>query len=114
MRPSLALKTACLLAAALFLAPGCSGIKNEFQDRNLYRIGPISISGQRVVSGQVPRILVKRFDIAPEFESNAFVFLISQDQFREDFYNQFMVAPARMITHSVKEAFLASGLFMAR
>ncbi|WP_022667013.1 ABC-type transport auxiliary lipoprotein family protein [Desulfospira joergensenii] len=90
---------------------GCSGIKSEFPLQNLFRItsGPWT-AGQ---PEQGADLLVSPFDISPEFESDSFVFRVSRDQYKVDFYNRFMVSPAEMITHSVREDLYASRLFKA-
>lgn len=97
---------ACLIV--LFLA-GCAGIQSEFQERNLYRIGvdpPDTISTDKGAG-----LIVRRFDIAPEFESNFFVYRVADSRFTGDYYHKFMVAPSRMLTDAVREALFASPLF---
>jgi len=56
-------------------------------------------------------LLVNRFSISPEFETNSFVYRLSPTRFATDFYNNFMVSPARMITEVIQEDLWASPLF---
>ncbi|MCP4723288.1 MAG: ABC transporter, partial [Desulfobacteraceae bacterium] len=56
-------------------------------------------------------LLVKRFSISPEFETNSFVYRLSPTRFTTDFYNNFIVSPARMITNVIQEDLWGSPLF---
>ena len=96
------------LIALLFLS-GCSGIKSDSPRQNLFRISADSREISQLEQGA--GLLVRPFDINPEFESGSFVFRVSQDQFKEDFYNKFMISPARMITNAVREDLIASPVF---
>ncbi|MCA1786418.1 MAG: ABC transporter [Desulfotignum sp.] len=100
----------CMLLVILFLT-GCTGIHKDFPEKNLFRIDPprpVTISpGLEMGKG----LLVRQFDISPEFETNFFMYQVSQDRFTGDYYNKFMVSPARMITDAVKEALYNSAFF---
>jgi hypothetical protein len=56
-------------------------------------------------------LLVKRFSISPEFETNSFVYRLSPTRFSTDFYNNFLISPARMITEVIQEDLWASPFF---
>jgi uncharacterized lipoprotein YmbA len=95
---------------ALFIMAGCTGLKNNFEEKSFYRIQAGSqMAVQKVPGGKT--LMVKRFSIAPEFETNAFVYQLTPTQFATDYYNNFIVSPARMITDAVKEDLWASPLF---
>jgi cholesterol transport system auxiliary component len=100
----------CMLLVILCLA-GCSGIHKDFPEKNLFRIHPplpVKISaGLETGKG----LLVRQFDISPEFETNFFIYQVSQGRFTGDYYNKFMVSPARMISDAVKEALYNSAFF---
>lgn len=103
--------TAFLAGTLLF--SGCSGIKTDFQERNLFRI-TAPFKGETVAhSTKGAGLLVRRFDIAPEFESSSFVYRVSENRFIGDYFNKFMVPPARMISDAAKEGLYATPLFKA-
>lgn len=96
---------------SLYLMTGCSGIQNKFQEKNIYRIQAQS----RMAASNTPEtgegLRVQRFAVAPEFETDSFVYRLSPTRFTTDFYNNFMVSPARMITDILREDLWASPLF---
>ncbi len=93
---------------ALYLMTGCSGLRNDFKDKNFYRV-------QGSQAAETPEtgkgLLVKRFSISPEFDTNSFVYRLSPTRFGTDYYNNFIVSPARMITDVIQEDLWASPLF---
>lgn len=93
----------------LFILSGCSGIRSAYPRQGVFRITAGSWETPRPALGA--GLLVRLFEISPEFESTSFVFQVSRDRFKEDFYNRFMVSPARMITHAVREDLTASPFF---
>ena len=100
-----------LIFLSLYLLTGCSGIRNEFQEKNFYRIQATSHMAARNTSKTGKGLLVKRFSISPEFETNSFVYRLSPTRFTTDYYNSFLVSPARMITDVIQEDLWASPLF---
>lgn len=100
---------AALIILALVFAGGCSGIKTDFQERNLFRIKTPATAPGQTTRGK--GLLVRRFGIAPEFEPSSFVYQVSQSRFVGDYYNKFMVPPARMISDAVKEGLISGPLF---
>ncbi len=94
---------------SLYLVTGCSGLRNDFKDKNFYRIqgSPMAIDTPEAGNG----LLVKRFSISPEFDTNSFVYRLSPTRFGTDYYNNFIVSPSRMITDVIQEDLWASPLF---
>lgn len=87
---------------------GCTGIRNQYQEKKTYQVRP---APRIPASEKGAGLLVKRFEISPEFETTAFVYRLSKTQFGTDHYNHFMVPPARMFTESIRENLYASPLF---
>ena len=102
-RPVLIFLSLCILA-------GCANIRNEFQEKSFYRIQAHSQMANPITPGG-EALLVNRFSISPEFETNSFVYRLSPTRFATDFHNNFMVSPARMITEVIQEDLWASPLF---
>jgi len=90
---------------------GCSGIIKDFPETNLFTIAPPRIFGETGTHDTGKGLLVRQFDISPEFESSFFIYKESDNRFSGDYYNKFMVSPARMITDAVKEALYHSAFF---
>ena len=56
-------------------------------------------------------LFVNRFTINPEFDSKQFVYQISNFEYEADYYNEFYIPPAIMITQKVSNWLSESGLF---
>lgn len=102
---------AAVAVLVLITLAGCSGIKNQYQQKRMFRLTANSHMAQLQSQKTGEGLLVKRFNISPEFESNSFVYRASQTRYGSDFYNNYMVPPARMITDLVMEDLYASALF---
>ena len=103
--------TAWLISLLGFCLGGCSGIIKDFPETNLFTIAPPLRTGETGTHNTGKGLLVRQFDISPEFESSFFIYKESDNRFSGDFYNKFMVSPARMITDAVKEALYTSAFF---
>lgn len=99
------------LMSSLFAA-GCSGIVRDFPEQNLFTISAPRASEE--IAGTFKDgigLLMRQFDISSEFESSFFVYKVSDNRFTNDYYNKFMVSPARMISDAVREALYGSAFF---
>lgn len=109
-RLSLFMMITCILTAAAFFS-GC-GIKNDYTKKQMFRLyadgsdpaGP----GNRSTGAPV---VVKRLDISPEFSGAGFVYRVDQNRFTQDYYNNYMTSPARMISDVMLEALVDSPQF---
>ncbi|MFO7911306.1 MAG: hypothetical protein R6V15_04010 [Desulfotignum sp.] len=90
---------------------GCSGIIRDFPEQNQFTISPPLLPGEAGIRGSGKGLLVRQFDISPEFESNFFIYKVSDNRYTGDYYNKFMVSPARMISDAFKEAVYSSAIF---
>lgn len=55
-------------------------------------------------------IEVRRFTIDPAYNTNQLIYRVGQFKYESDFYNEFLVSPAVMITEKVRNWLSASGL----
>ncbi len=90
---------------------GCSGIIRDFPEQNQFTIAPPRLPGEVGIRSTGKGLLVRQFDISPEFESNFFIYKVSENRYTSDYYNKFMVSPARMISDAFKEAVYNSVVF---
>jgi len=109
-RLSLFMMITCILIAAAFFA-GC-GIKNDYTKKQVFRLCADcdNPAGQRNRSAGAP-LVVKRLDISPEFSGAGFVYRVDQNRFTQDYYNNYMTSPARMISDVMLEALVDSPQF---
>ncbi len=96
---------------SLYIMTGCAGVQNQFQKKKFYRIQSQSHRAVSNTHETGEGLLVKRFSISPEFETNSFVYRLTPTRFATDYYNNFIVSPARMITDVIQEDLWASTLF---
>lgn len=100
----------CILTTTVFLT-GC-GIKNDYTKKQIFRLdaggnAPVDESNR---STGVP-LVVKRLDIAPEFSGAGFVYRVGQSRFSQDYYNNYMTSPGRMISDVIFEALVKDPQF---
>jgi ABC-type uncharacterized transport system auxiliary subunit len=91
------------LLAGMWLS-GCSGIVRDFPETRLFVIETPDVDGTGTGFQNGRGLLIRQFDIAAEFESSFFVYKVSDNRFTSDYYNKFMVSPARMISDAVRDA----------
>jgi ABC-type uncharacterized transport system auxiliary subunit len=96
--------TAAVVLLAVAFLPGCSGIVRDFPETRLFIIETPHISGTGAGFDNGKGLLIRQLDIAAEFESSFFVYKVSDNRFTSDYYNKFMVSPARMISDAVQDA----------
>jgi hypothetical protein len=101
----------CAIILATFLSGGCAGVIKDFPEQNLFTIDPPRLPGETAAFETGKGLLVRQFDISPEFESSFFIYKISANRFTNDYYNKFMVPPARMISDAVRDALYRSAFF---
>jgi len=56
-------------------------------------------------------LLVKQFFISPEYDSCSFVYKIKTNELKQDYYNEFIRCPSRLITRKTAKALWASPYF---
>jgi len=98
-----------VLAGALL--SGCAGIVRDFPDTRLFVIESPRINRTAAGFETGHGLLIRQFDISAEFESSFFVYKVSDNRFTNDYYNKFMVSPARMISDAVRDALDGSIFF---
>lgn len=100
----------CIFTAAAVLA-GC-GIKNDYTKKQMFRLhaNGTTPADQSNRSTGAP-LVVKRLDISPEFDGAGFIYRVGQNRFTQDYYNNYITSPARMISDVMLEALVDSPQF---
>jgi uncharacterized lipoprotein YmbA len=95
--------TACLT--------GC-GIKNDYTKKQMFRLyADANAPADQTNRATGAPLVVKRLDISPEFGGAGFVYQVGQSRFTQDYYNNYMTSPARMISDVMFEALVKSPQF---
>lgn len=106
-----ALKYLALGMVLLLGLTGCSGIRNDFQEKKAFRLTASPKAAESRTQNLGKGLVVKHFSISPEFEAATFMLRVGPNQFGSDFYHNYMVPPARMLTDVIAEALYASEFF---
>ena len=94
-----------LIMSAIIIA-GCG---QESYDKQHYILDTQRASS--AVAGNNTNILeVRRFTIASAFNSKSLIYRIGEFEYESDFYNEFLVSPAVMITEKARNWLSTSGL----
>jgi cholesterol transport system auxiliary component len=103
------ISNAVLLVCILFVASGC--VSSSRANKLQYMLNPGQ--PQQVAGQQVQHVLeVDRFSIEAAFATKSLVYRTGEIQYTADFYNEFLVAPADMITEETRDWLSRSGLFV--
>ncbi len=119
----------------LMITAGCSGLQKKFPRRNMFVLSIEGIGHKYCNSmksdgvGEASHtnlihtllkdkkfrikegLIIKPFGIAPEFDTDYFVYRVSKERYIDDYYNNFIVSPAEMITDEIKKIVYQSSCF---
>jgi cholesterol transport system auxiliary component len=99
---------AAFLLCALF--SGCVSLERSYPDKHYF---VLATSHNEKSSDQTENgvLEVSSIGISPRYESQSFVYRISDAGYESDFYNQFLIPPAALITEEVRKALVQSRVF---
>lgn len=104
-----------ILIILLFYTMGCAPLKKEHAEKQYYDLNiaqnKTDRENGRTVSDQRPSLLVKELLMAPAFDSHAFIYRLRKDNYQADFYNEFIIYPAKLITDKIRESLYNSQHF---
>ena len=96
--------------AAVILTGGCTVFsEKEYPVKRQYAID-VARSGPRQAK-DMAAVKVRRFQVAERFAGTEFVYRTGPVSYQTDFYNEFLVSPAAMITEETRQWLDASGVF---
>lgn len=96
----------------LTFASGCINIERSYPDKNFFvlevgRDEKVPPSHQ-TVNGILE---VSELRISPRYQAQGFIYRISEASYESDFYNQFLIAPAALITEELRKGLARSRIF---
>ena len=92
------------------MCTGCVGIEKSYPDKRYFVLeapaNPIPTNPSTNETLQVSNI-----NISPRYADKSFVYRTSESGYESDFYNQFLVSPASLITEEVRKGLTGSQVF---
>jgi cholesterol transport system auxiliary component len=96
--------------ALLFFLTGCFNFNKSYPEKRFFVLNAKRNEG-RSVSKSNAVLRIRRFRVSPGFEGKGFVYRKGNSNYASDFYNEFFISPASMITEEVGKWLTGSGLF---
>jgi len=104
----------CLVAGILMLTTlgsGCSSLQKEAVTKQYYNLSPEVPAPAKNGLFQGETLMVKAFAINSAFDSYSFVYKIGENEYRTDYYNEFISYPSKLITEKISEVLYRSKYF---
>jgi cholesterol transport system auxiliary component len=98
------------LLALLALCAACVGIERSYPDKR-YFVLEVSANPSSVNPSANETLEVSNIRVSPRYADRSFVYRTSEAGYESDFYNQFLVAPASLITEEVRKGLTGSQVF---
>jgi hypothetical protein len=104
-------KWAIIIGVMFFITTmnGCSTIQKSPVEKNYFDLNITASHNNFASQGDI--LLVKDFSLNPVFDSHGFVYRIGKNEYVTDYYNEFLSAPAKLITDKIAEALYSSSHF---
>ena len=95
-----------LIGAVLF---GCVSLDRSYPEKHSFVL-EISRDGQSLQDPASGIVEVADMRISPRYEGQSFIYRVSEGGYESDFYNQFLIAPAVLVTEEVRRGLAQSGI----
>lgn len=103
-----------VFAACLLVLTGCGGFDKKPIRIHQYDLIISHTEKNANLAEKGHRLLVKELQIAAAFDSHQFIYRISPDRYVNDYYNEFIQYPARLITERLSNALGRTQFFSTR
>jgi cholesterol transport system auxiliary component len=98
------------LLAVSFLFSGCVSIERSYPDKRYFLLEiPSKSSPQDPADSGILQISSAR--VSPRYADRNFVYRRSDARFESDFYNQFLISPAELVTEELRRELSQAGIF---
>jgi cholesterol transport system auxiliary component len=98
------------LLALLALCAACIGIERSYPDRR-YFVLDAGANTNPSDSSANETLQVSTVRVSPRYADRSFLYRTSEAGYESDFYNQFLIAPASLITEEVRKGLIGSQIF---
>jgi cholesterol transport system auxiliary component len=96
--------------ALLALCAACVGIERRYPDKRYFVLEvPAQASPSNPTANET--LQVSNIRVSPRYADRGFVYRTSEAGYESDFYNQFLVAPASLITEEVRKGLIETQNF---
>ena len=94
----------------LALCASCVGIEKRYPDKRYYVL-EVSANPSSANPAANETLEVSNIRVSPRYADRSFVYRTSEAGYESDFYNQFLVSPASLITEEVRKGLTGSQVF---
>ena len=92
------------------LLTGCVNLDKSYPAKRYFILE--ASRNKDVVSHETEKTLtVRRVRVTPKYEGKGLVYRLSELSYESDFYNEFFISPASMLTEEIRKRLAESGLF---
>jgi cholesterol transport system auxiliary component len=105
----LLLKLCCTSLLVGALSFGCVSLDRSYPEKHSFVL-EISRDGQSLQDPASGIVEVADMRISPRYEGQSFIYRVSEGGYESDFYNQFLIAPAVLVTEEVRRGLAQSGI----
>ena len=102
--------TLCALAL-LVLSFGCVSLEKPYPDKRYFVLETLGQQVNSADSTSNDTLQVSNVRVSPRYADRSFIYRTSAASYESDFYNQFLVSPASLITEEIRKGLIASQLF---
>jgi cholesterol transport system auxiliary component len=99
----------CMSLLIGVLLCGCVSLDRSYPEKH-YFVLEISRNGKPLGDPANGILEVSDMRISPRYEGLSFIYRISEGGYESDFYNQFLIAPAALVTEEVRRGLAQSGI----
>ncbi len=98
------------LFAMFHLLIGCLNLERSYLEKRYFILDVLR--GKDISSPDTETVLkVRRFRVSPKYEGKGFVYRLKDLSYESDFYNEFFISPASLLTEEIRKWVAGSGLF---
>jgi cholesterol transport system auxiliary component len=102
MRPSTATTIVICLGLFVATASGCVDLKKTYPEKRSFVLD-VGVPSQEVPSKGAIVLKINKFRVSPLFAGRAMVYRVADLQYESDFYDEWFVAPATLVTQQVQQ-----------
>jgi cholesterol transport system auxiliary component len=107
-KASVKLGAAPVLLCVLF--SGCVNLERSYPDKHYFALEANRFAKPSAQTGD-GILEVAELRVSPRYDGQSFVYRISEASYETDFYNQFLIAPAALITEEVRQGLTQERIF---